>query len=315
MLVEGKKSKTADVTSGVPQGSVIGPLLFLVYINDMPGYVRSSSMGLFADDSMVGRTITSKSDAELLQQDLNRLQEWERIWQMEFNPDKCEVITVTNKRSPIHFDYTIHGKVLKHVPNAKYLGVTINQKLSWSTHISNVTKNANGTRAFFSRNTHKCPQHVKARCYQAFIRPILEYASVVWDPHTKKDIQALESVQRRAARYVCSDYGRTSSVTAMLNRLGWPNLQQRRRDAKAVMTYRIVNNLVASPSETFLIKGVNQTRGHGIRFLQPHTRVQAYQYSFFPSAVTIWNSLPASLVSAPTLDAFKNGLVAATRLM
>ena len=98
VVVEGQSSAPADVTSGVPQGSVLGPLLFLIYINDLPNHVKHSATSLFADDSMVSRTIKTKRDAELLQSDLDGLQEWENTWKMKFNPDKCEHISVTNKK-------------------------------------------------------------------------------------------------------------------------------------------------------------------------------------------------------------------------
>ena len=112
VVVEGQRSSPADVSSGVPQGSVIGPLLFLLYINDLPDYVKHSSTSLFADDSMLSRTIRDESDALLLQKDLNNLQQWETKWKMEFNPDKCEAISITNKRKPIKATYSIHGKHL-----------------------------------------------------------------------------------------------------------------------------------------------------------------------------------------------------------
>ena len=110
------------MSSGVPQGSVIGPLLFLLYINDLPDHVKYSSTSLFADDSMISRTIRNENDAALLQNDLDNLQQWEKKWKMEFNPDKCEAISISNKRKPITATYTIHGKSLKHVKSAKYLG-------------------------------------------------------------------------------------------------------------------------------------------------------------------------------------------------
>ena len=177
VVVDGQCSAPAEVSSGVPQGSVIGPLLFLLYINDLPDYVKHSSTSLFADDSMISRTIQSETDAALLQEDLNSLQVWENTWKMEFNPDKCEAISVTNKRNPIKTSYNIHDKTLKYVKSAKYLGVTIDNKLTWNSHVDNICKKANSTRAFLQRNTRMCPRHIKARCYTTYVRPTLEYAS------------------------------------------------------------------------------------------------------------------------------------------
>jgi hypothetical protein len=99
-------------------------LLFLVYINDMPGYWRSQTR-LIADDCLMYRKVSSTSDCTQLQEDRDNLIKWEQQWQMQFNPDKCEVLTITKKRKPLHHDYTIHGHILQHVDSAKYLGLSI----------------------------------------------------------------------------------------------------------------------------------------------------------------------------------------------
>ena len=221
VILEGQCSQHSAVTSGVPQGTVIGPLLFLVYINDLPDCVKSQ-VRLFADDAFLYREISNQADCEQLQSDLQSLEKWEDKWQMSFNADKCHVIRFTNKRLPIIRGYTIHDHVLEVVPSAKYLGVTLDPKLNWNAHIASTCLKANRTRGFLQRNTQHCPQHVKETCYRTFVRPFLEYASPVWDPHTKKGITQLESVQRRCARYVTKDYRYSSSVTAMMNTLGWP---------------------------------------------------------------------------------------------
>jgi hypothetical protein len=124
VVLEGNSSSTNPVASGVPQGTVLGPLLFLVCINDMPGYARSQTH-LFADDCLMYRKVSSTSDCTQIQEDLDNLIKWEQQWQMQFNPDKCEVLTITKKRKPLHHDYTINGHILQHVDSAKYLGLSI----------------------------------------------------------------------------------------------------------------------------------------------------------------------------------------------
>ena len=205
VLCEGETSDPAPVISGVPQGTVLGPLLFLVYINDLPDVVTSTPR-LFADDCLLYRSISSKQDSQALQQDLNALQVWEQQWGMAFNPDKCEVITVTRKRKPITSYYTIHNTQLKTVSQGKYLGITIDSKLSFNPHIDNICKKANTTRAFISRNTKGCPRHFKSLAYTTFVRPLLEYSPTIWDPYTETNIKKLQSVQRRAARDVMDDW-------------------------------------------------------------------------------------------------------------
>ena len=153
VVVDGVSSKPAPVTSGVPQGTVLGPLLFLVYINDLPSTVQSRAR-LFADDCLLYRTIKGEQDTAILQHDLDQLQQWESDWMMSFNPEKCEVIRITNKRKIIRADYSIHGHVLGTTDQAKYLGVTIDSKITWGPHISNITRKANNTLAFL-RQEHQ----------------------------------------------------------------------------------------------------------------------------------------------------------------
>ena len=308
VVLENGKSNIAPVQSGVPQGSVLGPTLFLLYINDLPNYlVNNSSARLFADDCVLYRRINNNRDAELLQEDLEALQTWERDWLMEFHPQKCQVLHITNKRQPVKQSYTIHGHVLEEVESAKYLGVNIHHKLSWNTHISQVVKKSNNSRAFLQRNIYQCPRKTKELCYKALVRPQMEYASMIWDPHTANNIHSLEMVQRRAARFVTGNYRRTCSLNSMLQQLQWPTLQERRAASKMVMMYRIVNKFVAVPT-TFLIPTAAIVRGHNQRFLIPFARTQAYQHSFFPDTIRLWNSLPSSIAACSSVNTFKTEL-------
>ena len=129
------------VCSGVPQGSVLGPTLFLIYINDLPKTI-TSKVRLFADDTALYLTIESEKGSATLQHDLDKLFVWERQWDMEFNPSKCQVIQVTGSRKPINANYCLRGHVLETVTCARYLGVDISSGLSWRSHIDRVTGSA-----------------------------------------------------------------------------------------------------------------------------------------------------------------------------
>jgi len=285
-------SSSQNVTSGVPQVTVLGPLLFLIYINDL----HTQLCFLFADDCLLYRHINSLADSHALQTDLNKLQKWESMWQMDFHPDKCEVLRITlNMKRIITGTYLIHGKVLNLVPSAKYLGITIDSKLTFNEHVDNICKKANSTRAFISRNTKKCPIQVKAMAYKTFVHPQLEYASSSWSPHTKHNIDKIEGVQRRAACTTLNDWSRPKSTDttnvitspsptqyskgspSMLEFLGWKPLEERRLHCKLSSMYKIDQGIVAIPTTVYLqpVTGYT-TRGHNRKFAVPQSRINAY---------------------------------------
>ena len=160
VVLEGESSSEVPLTSGVPQGSVLGPLLFLLYINDLPQNIQSQ-VRLFADDTAVYLTVNSHEAANTLQADLDTLQEWELTWDMELNPGKCQVMHITKSRVPFQSQYTLHGQTLESVDSAKYLGVTISQDLNWNKHINNITGKANRTLGFIKRNVKTKNKSVK----------------------------------------------------------------------------------------------------------------------------------------------------------
>ena len=186
-------------------------------------------------------------DSQVLQSDLESLQHWERTWDMEFNPGKCQVIHITRSKSLVKSRYFMHNQELESVDAAKYLGVTIGKDLSWNTHINNITSTANKTLGFVKTNVVAKNKDIKTMAYNSLVRPQVEYASVVWSPYTKDNINKIEKVQRRAARWVSNDYFSYSSVTGMLSNLGWRSLENRRTDMGLAMFYKIVYGLVAIP--------------------------------------------------------------------
>ena len=185
----------------VPQGSVLEPLLFLIFINDLPASV-SSKTRLFADDCILYRNIYTKEDCKVLQEDLHRLEKWEKAWGIEFHPGKCNLMSITRARSPFEHRYTLRGHILEDVKEAKYLGLTLSSNLTWNTHIGNITSKANKLLGFLRRNLKIRNESTKENAYKAIVRSNLEYCSTVWAPHTKKNKDEIEKVQRRAARFV-----------------------------------------------------------------------------------------------------------------
>ena len=156
MVIDGHFSIDAKITSCVPQGSVLGPLLFLIFIDYLPNCVQNSVCRLFADDCILYPRIRSLHNGNKLQADLDQLKKWESIWLMEFHTSKCQVISITNKVRPIIGKYQIHDHILEQVHCAKYLGIYIDSKLAFNTHVDTIVKKANLTHAFLARNIPRC---------------------------------------------------------------------------------------------------------------------------------------------------------------
>jgi hypothetical protein len=189
--------QAVSVDSGVPQSSVLGPGLFLYYINDLQSRI-TSTVRLFADDTIAYLTISNNNDVETLQKDLDKLGHWENEWCMKFHPDKFTVLKVTNKKKIIYAKYQLHGHTLESVASAKYLGLMFTNKLQRDQHINYITSKANKTLGFLRRNLKIPSLRIKEQAYFTLARPLVEYASTVWDPYTQTDINKVEAVQRRA---------------------------------------------------------------------------------------------------------------------
>ena len=186
VILDGAVSSSSCVMSGVPQGSVPRPSLFLLYINDLT-YEISSTIRLYADDVIIYRQIDTKEDVLKLQEDLANLSQWAQDWLMHFNLSKCEhLTTVTSKHSPSS-DYFLNNCHISKVSFTKHLGVTITSNLSWNKRISIITNKAHSVRGFLqSLNLKQCSKAVKSKAYLTFVRPIVEYGSVIWSPYTYK---------------------------------------------------------------------------------------------------------------------------------
>jgi len=224
VVLDNHASNTLPVKSGVPQGTVLGPLMFLLYINDISKNI-SSTIRLFADDCIIYKVIDTEHDSHCLQGDLDVILQWTEIWQMKLNIDKCLIIRCTRSSYPIEFAYKLDEIILKTAHQHQYLGITLDKSMHWSYHIQALCKKANKTLNFIRRNLNKCDKSIKASAYLTIVRPLLEYASCVWDPYQKYLIHDIEKIQRHAARWVMSDYSTYSSVTEMLKLLEWPTLE------------------------------------------------------------------------------------------
>jgi len=304
VVVRGKSSKRSPVISGVPQGTVLGPLLFLIYINDMPNEVKSK-IALFADDAYLYRSIRTPQDTEQLQNDLDNLVLWESNWSMQFHPDKCFVLRVTNKRNIIQGNYEIHGEQLKNVTKAKYLGVVIANNLSWKHHVDLVTTKASNTRIFLQRNLPKSDKETRISCYKTFVRPIIEYASTVWDPVENQSlVKKVEMVQRKSLRWILNQWNYEASPETMRKSLKMETLECRRTKSKIKMLNDITSN------KKFIDPAIHpkRQRCNNVKYQPILGRIKCYSQSFFPTVVESWNKLPPNVANLVDGNEFKNSI-------
>jgi hypothetical protein len=295
------------VSSGVPQGTVLGPAMFLLYINYHPEK-NPSTVRLLADDCIMYKSIDSAEDPVILQKDIDSLCTWQNQWLMKFNTKKCFAMNVTHKKNSVITNYKMDGSQLQTVDNHIYLGINLNNTLSWNNHIVNTTTKANRTLGLLRRNFYHCNQDVKATAYKTLVRPQLEYCSTIWDPHHQTNINAIEAVQNRAARFVKRDFSRESSVSSMVRDLDWKRLEERRLAARLTLLYKAHHQLTSIDISKFSTNSrprryTRQTSS--INFIRPQPNKDCYKYSFLPRTVAQWNSLPTTIRDSITLDDFK----------
>ena len=218
--IHGSYSALTNVTSGLPQGSVIGPVLFLLYINDITNQIQSNII-LFADDSIIYREIRSPAYHHILQTDIQKLTDWSNKCQMNFNTSKCYLLI---RPKPSEFTCTISNQPISRVNHHPHiLGVTIDAKLSWSKYIQSTASKSAKTLGLLKRTLYPAKPKVKEAAYNMLVRPTLEYGSIAWNPHSQTNIDTLEKIHRSATRFIVGlhDHRCTTSVTHMQSKLGW----------------------------------------------------------------------------------------------
>ena len=199
------RSGKADVLSGIPQGSILGPILFTIFINDMPNSIQSLCH-IFADDTKIYNTAENQTT---LQADIYKLQEWSETWNLYFNVTKCHVLHMGYKNPKNNYEIKLGNNVQKiyECKEEKDLGVTFDQRLSFEAHVNRVVNKANQILGMIKRSFSYRDKDTFVRLFQCFVRPHVEYANVIWYPTVKKQSRLIEGVQRRATKLVneCSE--------------------------------------------------------------------------------------------------------------
>lgn len=243
--VAGSKSLGVPVTSGVPQGSKLGPLLFLIFINDLPNVLRNSKGLLYADDFKLYKTISSREDCVSLQDDLNSVVEWFDINKMKINIVKCNSMSFTRKLNYFLQDYSIENVPIKNVDTVLDLGVIFQQNLKFNSHFENIVSKAYQVLGFIIRNSKNFEISTVIKLYNSLVRPKLEYASSVWFPIAMTNQNQIEKVQKRFLRYLYvrkyNVYPFRISYQSMLDSFNVQTLVFRRRIQAIILIYNIIN--------------------------------------------------------------------------
>ena len=306
VVVNGTKSSWTKVLSGIPQGSVLGPILFVVYINDLPDDLKGH-VKMFADDTKVYSHIRNNDDCELLQNDLDSLSNWSEKWQLKFNVGKCGIMHYGHQRE--EFTYSMREGQDRANLNVrkeeKDLGVVFDPTLKFSNHVGKVANKANSILGLIKRTFTYMDVDMFIPLYKTLVRPHLEYANCVWSPFLRKDITRLEKVQRRATKIIpaLADL----PYIERQKELNLPALAYRRLRGDMIQVFKIMNGLNDMNNVIFEMKDANlDLRGHKQRIQKPRARLDIRKGSFTHRVVDNWNLLPIAAVEAPTVNCFKS---------
>ena len=311
VVMDGSKSKWYHLTAGVPQGSILGPLLFLIYTNDLVDNLECD-IHLYADDAvlMTHYKENKEESFQKMNRDLQRLNEWATKWFMSFNPTKTKYMVVTATETP-NPDLQLDGINIEKVRSYSQLGLILNEKMNWDAHIDNIISKANKKIGLIWRLSNHVPRFAVEIIYTTYIRPQLEYCVVIYNNCTKETSTRLESCQRRAAIACTRAYQRTNTIT-LLEELGWDKLETRRTYLCHILMYKLTNALVPEYMTLLLPPMQGQNAGYVSRreksFIPIRATTERYRRSIIPTAIRNWNNLHTKYRTSSSLASFKHNM-------
>ena len=315
VVVKGEVSDWLTITSGVPQGSLLGPLFFIIYINDLPGIInKNSSIALYADDSKLYRIINSPDDMSSFQGDLDKISDWCKENKMKINTKKCKIMRITRKKSPLVRDYYINEQSLESVHIYKDLGLLTSSNLSWNSHVDSLTAKANKVLGLVKRTCKDFKDITTLRTlYCSLVRPLLEYSCETWNPHTQRNINRIEAIQRRATKFILKS---NEDYNIRLKELDLQSLYNRRYIRDVVFLFNLINghyNVDVSDKLIFCKKrkvDYNLRKNDTLDLVTIYSRTNIFKYSYFIRIVNEWNNLPNDIKESVSISSFKRKVVA-----
>lgn len=316
VVVDGSLSEPLPVNIGVPQGSILGPLLFLLFLNDLPTVAESCDTNMFADDTEIDSAAKPDQVIELetnLNSDLNRFKSYFDVNRLSLNVPKCEFMLIGTHQAlskVTNINVHINNEPLEQVSVAKYLGLFIDSNLKWDDHISKVIPKISAKIGILRTLRKIVSRDVLKQLYNAIVQPHFDYGDVVYDSASVTNKNRLQNLQTRAAKLL-TGAGPRDSRNPIFKMLGWLSLQQRRDYHKCVLMYKCVNGSAPSYLCDILLSNTGShqygTRGAS-QYRPPKARTAYYQNSFCITTINLWNNLPSDIQNSPSLAAFKSKL-------
>jgi ribonucleases P/MRP protein subunit RPP40 len=306
VVINGEFSQWNSVASGVLQGSILGPILFLIYINDLEQNLTSTVIK-FADDTNVYGCVTSKFEAQVLQNDLDLLATWSHTWQMLFNEQNCKVMHIG--RTNLNSQYTLNGITLTVTDEQRDLGVVMLSSLKASSQCRAAHNKASRALGMMKRTLNTRRHDILLRLYKTLVRPHLEFCTPAWSVHYKMDAQLLERVQHRFTKMI-PKLARLP-YNERLNRLGITTLEERRNRADLIEMYKMYRGLSTIPFSRFfqLDDTAHRTRGHMAKVLKIRCYTTVRLHFLSARVINRWNQLTEDVVEATSLNLFKSRLL------
>ena len=307
--INNSKSEERPVTSGVPQGSVLGPMLFIYFINDLPEMTTVQTK-IYADDTKAFTEIKSEEDRIKLQQSIDLMYRWSQDWQLHFNQTKCKILHIgeNNPKFSYYIGEGANRTEIETTTLEKDLGVLVDNNLNFEDHIDFIIKKASQKKAQILRNFSFRSKKVLVPLFKSLVRPVLEYVNTVWDSSFKTQIKLLEDVQRKYTKHILEV--KKLSYEKRLEKLKLPSLEFRRFRGDLIQVYKIVHKHYDRPSVSNLFTFSQDTRlrGHGYKITKFLTKKRQYQHFFSNRIVNKWNGLTSETVNSKSINIFKNNI-------
>ena len=310
------KSIPKGLRCGVPQGTILGPLLFLIYINDLPHCLTYSEPRMYADDTSLTLASTDIEHINYcLNHDLSNVYEWLSANKLTLNMTKTEFMLIASRQKLSQFmespSLAINENAIEQVTSAKSLGVYVDQNINWECHIENVSKKIACAIGAIKRIRHLTPLNVLVNVYNSLIQPHFDYCNVVWGNCNKGLSKKLQRLQNRAARILMSA-SYDSNLDDLFRALGWRRLYYQRLEQKSILMYKTLHGVTPDYLRSRFVYRDNvsayRLRNTENKLVRPQSRTDYLKRSFLYSGAQLWNNLPVDLRQASSLTDFKSKL-------